>query len=203
MKGGRGIESIIPVVQTDCLGQRQDSPFISWVGALSLVSSFALGGEVYDLLTRLVDMMDDLASLSFFFISPFSLWRAWISNSFLLFASSLRFFISAISLCRDSSNIVWSASIILSLAILRVDTIHQSFFTVSLDPMVGANCSRSRMGHRELLRGLVFFFPLGRSCYSSTSFLARSSHFLPSLGSWSSREHRMGGTCRRQTLRST
>jgi len=51
-------------------------------------------------------------------------------------------------------------------------------------------CFRSRMGPKQLLRGLVFFLPVGWSRYSSTSFLACSSPFLTSLDSRSSREHR-------------
>jgi len=37
------------------------------------------------------------------------------------------------------------------------------------------------MGPKELLRGLTFSLPVDRSCYSSTSFLARPSPFLSNL----------------------
>ena len=115
---------MVMVVLTDLLSK--DSPSISWVGILSLVSStgLGLGGEVKDLPTTLVGPVDGLPSISFFFISSFSLRRACISCSFLK-TSFVLLFISTISLCRDSISIAWSALVIISM--LLVETIYFLF----------------------------------------------------------------------------
>jgi len=47
------------------------------------------------------------------------------------------------------------------------------------------------MRSKELLRNFIFLLPVGQSCYSLTSILARSSHFLLNFDSQSSHEHRM------------
>ena len=122
VKGCRQGESIVMVVLADLL--RKDSPSISWVGILSLVSSvgLGLGREVKGLPTTLVSPMDDPPSISFFFISSFSLRKACISCSFFWTTSFVLLFISVMSLCRDNNSIAWSASVILS--ILLVETIY-------------------------------------------------------------------------------
>ena len=111
VKGCRQVESAVTVVRADLT--RHDSSFISVSrgGTLSLAPSAdpGLGGEVQDL-------------PSFFFISSFSLRRTCSSCSIFWAVSSVFLFISAISLCRDNNNIVWSASVILS--ILLVETIY-------------------------------------------------------------------------------
>ena len=70
----------------------------------------------------LVGPAEGSPSISFFFISSFFLRRAWISCSFFWVASSVFLFISTISLCKHSSNIALSASVILSM--LLVETIY-------------------------------------------------------------------------------
>jgi len=103
LKGCRRAESTVTVVLADLL--RKDSPSILWVGILSLVSfaGLGLGGEVKDLPTTLVDPVDGPPSISFFFISSFSLQRACISCPFFWTTSSVLLFISTISLCRDNN----------------------------------------------------------------------------------------------------
>ena len=84
---------------------------------------------------------DGPPSPSFFFTSSFSFWRARISSSFFCAISSFLLFISVISLCSNISSVICSASDILSLAMLWVDTIYFLLRTNSLNPMVDANCS--------------------------------------------------------------
>ena len=86
--------------------------------------------------------VDGPPSISFFFISSFSLRRACISCSFFWTTSSVLLFISVISLWRDISNIAWSASVILSM--LLVETI---YFLSS------ASLSRSHGGGQLFLLG--------------------------------------------------
>jgi len=151
VNGCRRTKSMVMVVLTDLL--IKDSPSISWVGTLSLVSSTGLdvGGEVKDLSTTLVGPVDSPPSISFFFISSFSLRRACISCSFFWTASSVLLFISAISLYRDNNN-VWSASVILSM--LLVETIY--FLSASRwAPIVPAR----EMRPKELLKSLSSSFP--------------------------------------------
>ena len=83
-------------------------------------------------------------SANFLFISSFSYRKARISSSFFRF-------ISAISLCRDISNVIYSASNILSFTMLLVDTICFLPSSNSLGPMVDTNCSRTGLEPRGLL----------------------------------------------------
>jgi len=96
-------------------------------------------------------------SMNFLFISSFSFWRAKISYSFFLVTSSFLLIISAISLCRDINNVICSASVSSHLPCCKLIPSNNALHTNSLGPTVGANCSRTGLGPRELLRSLFSF----------------------------------------------
>ena len=154
MKECRRTESRVLVVRTDLLGQ--NSPSISQVGALSLVSSITLGlgGEVNDLPTRLVDTTDGRPSTNFFFISSFSLWRAWISCSLLCFSSSAQPSLSTETTTTSFGQLRSSSRLSCYGLILSTSV----FFSISLDPRWAPIVLIWGLGPRELLRGFFYLF---------------------------------------------
>ena len=171
----------------------------SWVWILSFGSSTVLKpvGVVKDLPTRLVSPTDSLHPLSFLFIFSFSFRRARISFSFFRAASPFLLLISTISLCKDINSVICSASDILLLAMFRVDTIYFLLNTNSLSPTVGANCSRTGLGPRELLK--LLFHSLGRSDCTSIPPLGSSFLSFTCSTSMSSPSSDSNGTYRRHS----
>ena len=150
--------SRVPVVGNDLL--RYDSSTVSWVevGFGSFTILVLVGKVVWDLLVGLLGLTDGPPYDNFFLISSFSLRRASISSSFI-------FFISVISLCRDISNVICSASDILSFVMFpsRFHLIFSSFkFSWSHS---GRQLFSNRLGLRELLPSSS----IGRSSPASSS----------------------------------
>jgi len=132
---------------------------------------------------------------NFLFISLFFFRRIRISSSFFRLVSSFLLFIFAISFCRDIKSSICSASDILLFTMLQVDTIYFPLHANSLDPTVGANCSRTGLEPRERFKSLF-----GRSvCTSSLPLWTKSSFFFRHSASRSPRNPGSDGNCKRHS----
>jgi len=114
-----------------------------------------LVGAMKDLSKKLVGLVEGPLSTNFLFIFSFSSWRARISSSFFRLVSSFFLIISVISFYRDIKSAICSAFDIFSFTMLQVDTIYFILQVDYLDPAVGAHCSRTGLGPRELLELLL------------------------------------------------